>query len=102
MIYSEMMIQDMSSLLSSQPNSSPVALLGISQRTINEMDAHGITLESFTEDSMMFVWNVGGNARQSDFLKSVVKKKVGHQCRISYEPQTGIPQYLILRRKYIS
>lgn len=102
MIYSKMMLQDMSSLLSSPPNSSPVALLGISERTINEMDVYGISLESFTEDSMIFAWNVGRNGRQSDILKDVIKKKVSHQCRISYEPQTGIPQYLILRRKYIS
>lgn len=84
------------------PDSSPIVILGISAKTINELDAYGITLNSFTDDSMTFNWNPDIDHRSTERYKTFIKKKVGHQCRVSYIPETGVPELLVLRRKYIT
>jgi hypothetical protein len=87
---------------STKPDSSSIAILGISAKTINELDAYGITLNSFTDDSMTFNWNQSIQQRMTERYKMFVKKKVGHQCRVSYIPESGVPELMILRRKYIT
>jgi hypothetical protein len=86
----------------SNPNSSPVAILGVSEKTIDELDVTGVLLESFTEDSMTFTIHHSIPDNHIDRLKTIIKNRVGQQCRIMYSPSTGRPDYLILKRLYLT
>ena len=88
------------SMSENRPNSSPIAILGISEKVINEFDSLGITLESFTSEAMIFNISDTLNSKRA---KALIKARTGRNCRISYlaaDPEEDSLERVILQRKY--
>lgn len=86
--------------MSDRINSSPIAILGISEKTVNEFDVYGIRLEGFTDESMTFTIDENISDKSLDKLKAFVKSKVGYRCRLSYSIDEDGDKRLTLIRKY--
>lgn len=84
------------------PSSDPRDILGISTKTIDELDRVGITIDSVTKDSMLFHWPAEMPIEKTTAIKKFVKKRIGRRCRISYVTDMDQPKpvFMVLQRIY--